>query len=96
MSALSPKCDVDSAGITVTPGFTPLAKQGSMARAGAVGTVRIARTPAVDGARIATSAAHRDAPTVGRRDVRTASATRAVAQRFDAQCLAGYPAAATG
>ena len=87
--------EVDASGISITPGITPLAQQRATARAGAVGTVRIERSPAADGLRITTTAGHWDSPTVGRRDQGAASATRVVAQRLDAQCLAGYPAADT-
>lgn len=87
--------EVDASGISVTPGFTPLAQQRATGRAGVVGSVRIARSPAAEGSQITTVAAHWDPPTIGRRSTTSASASRAVARQLDAQCLAGYPAAST-
>jgi hypothetical protein len=85
--------EVDSAGISVTPGVSPLAQQRSTSRMGVVGSVRVARVPKATDLRVTTDAAHWDAPTVGRRRTTPASATRALASQLDAQCLAGYPAA---
>ena len=87
--------EVDSAGISVTPGFTPLAQNRFTSRSGVVGSVRVARASEATGLRITTDASHWDAPTVGRRLTKPASATRALAHQLDAQCLAGYPAAAS-
>lgn len=87
--------EVDASGISVTPGFTPLAQQRATARSGVVGSVRITRSAAAEGLQITTVAAHWDSPTVGRRTSTSASATRAAAQQLDAQCVAGYPAAST-
>ena len=87
--------EVDSGGISVTPGFTPLAQNRSTSRAGVVGSVRVARVPEESGLRITTDAFHWDTPTVGRRLPKPASATRALAHQLDAQCLAAYPVAAS-
>jgi hypothetical protein len=83
--------EFDTAGISVTPGFTPLAQNRAVARAGVVGTVRVTRVSQADGLRITAEALNWDPPAV-RRDVKKASsATRAVAKQLDAQCLSEYP-----
>ncbi len=86
--------EVDTAGISVTPGFTPLAQNRSATRIGVVGTVRVTKVMSADGLRITSEAFNWDPAAVRRGASKPASAARAVAQQLDAQCLSGYPVAA--
>ena len=83
--------ELDTAGISVTPGFTPLAQNRATSRAGVIGTVRISRVPQADGLRITAEASNWDAPAIRPGATQPHSATRAVARQLDAQCLATYP-----
>lgn len=86
--------EVDSTGITVTPGVMPLAQQRAASRAGVIGTLRLTPVKSADGLRVTAAALNWDPPAVGRSGTAMPSATRAMARQLDAQCLDAYPAVA--
>ena len=87
--------DADSTGITVTPGFTPLAQARGASRSAAVGTIRVASVPMPDGLHVTAQALNWDPPAAGRTSAEPLSATRAVIRQVNSQCLAAYPSVAT-
>ena len=88
--------EADSAGITITPGLTPLAQQRAAGRAGVVGTVRVVQVRATDGLHVTMEPLNWDPPAAGRAGAKRPGAARSVARQLDAQCLADFPSVAGG
>jgi hypothetical protein len=87
--------DVDSGGISITPGVTPFGPFHPGTRFSVQGRVRIAREATADGLLVTTGAYHWGASAFRHDSIAPSDATRAIVKQLDAQCFAGYPAVAT-